>query len=71
MRAAVAELREHECLGTLASVIWLPGSLQLEDGLTKPTGAVLLRPAVAPGWRRLSRSACFNKSSYGRFGTRG
>lgn len=70
VRAAVAELREHYRLGTLASVTWLPGSYQLADGLTKPTGAGPLRSAVASGRLSLPRSVCVTKSASGGFGTR-
>jgi len=70
VRAAVAELRDHLRLGTMASVTWLPGSLQLADGLTKPTGAGPLRAAVASGWLPLPRSACVTKSASGVFGSR-
>eukprot|EP00168_Porphyra_purpurea_P017504 TRINITY_DN6081_c0_g1_i3.p1 TRINITY_DN6081_c0_g1~~TRINITY_DN6081_c0_g1_i3.p1 ORF type:complete len:269 (-),score=41.35 TRINITY_DN6081_c0_g1_i3:356-1162(-) len=68
VRAVVADLRDHYRLGSLASVTWPPGSLQLADGLTKPTGAGPLRPAVASGWLPLPRSACVTKSASGDFG---
>lgn len=67
VRAAVAELREHYQLGTLASVTWLPGSFQVADGLTKPTGAGTLRHAVATGRVPLPRSVCVTKSASGTF----
>eukprot|EP00170_Pyropia_yezoensis_P001149 contig_5174_g1153 len=69
VRAAVAELREHYQLGTLASVTRLPGSCQLADGLTKPTGAVSLRHAVATGWVPLAQSVCVTKSASTAFAT--
>lgn len=47
VRAALAESREHYQVGTMASTTWLPGSYQLSDGLTQPTGAGPLRHAVA------------------------
>jgi len=49
VRASIADLRDHYRLGSLAKLTWLPGSLQLEDGLTKPTGAGPLRAAAASG----------------------
>jgi len=55
VRAAVADLRDHYRLGSLSSVSWLPGSHQLADGLTKPTGGRALRAAVASGWLLLPR----------------
>ena len=67
VRACLADLRDHYRLGSLASVAWLPGSLQLADGLTKPTGAGPLRAAAASGWLPLPRSACVTKSASGRF----
>lgn len=67
VRAAVAELREHYQLGSLASITWLPGSCQLADGLTKPTRAGPLRHAVATGWVPLARSVCVTKSASGSF----
>jgi len=70
VRACLADLRDHYRLGSLASVTWLPGTLQLADGLTKPTGAGPLRAAAASGWLPLPRSACVTKSASGCFGSR-
>lgn len=70
VRAAVAELREHYRLGTLASVTWLPVAYQLADGLTKPTGAASLRAAVSTGRLSLPRTVCITKSASGDFGSR-
>ncbi|OSX73858.1 hypothetical protein BU14_0323s0002 [Porphyra umbilicalis] len=50
VRAAVSDLQDHYRLGSLSSVSWLPGSHQLADSLTKPTGGRSLRAAVASGW---------------------
>jgi len=61
VRACIADLSDHYSLGSLASLTWLPGSLQLADGLTKPTGAGPLRVAAASGWLPLPRSACVTK----------
>ena len=55
VRAAVANLHDHYRLGSLSSVSWLPGSHQLADGLTKPTGGRALRAAVSSGWLPLPR----------------
>ena len=70
VRACLADLRDHYRLGSLAYVTWMPGSLQLADGLTKPSGAGPLRAAAASGWLLLPRSACVTKSASGRFGSR-
>lgn len=70
VRAAIAELREQYRLGTLASVTWRPAAYQLADGLTKPTGAGPLRPAVSPGRLTLPRSVCVTNSASGEFGSR-
>ena len=56
--------------GSLASLTWLPGSLQLADGLTKPTGAGPLRAAAASKRLPLPRSAFVTKSASGRAGSR-
>jgi len=70
VRAYIDDLRDHDRLGSLASVTWLPSPLQLAAGLTMPTGASPLRAAVATGWLPLPRSACVTKSASGRFGSR-
>lgn len=70
VRAAIADLRDHFRLGTLASVIWLPAHLQLSDGLTKPNGAGSLRSGVATGWVSLPKASCITKSASGAYGTR-
>lgn len=69
VRACIADLRDHYRLGTLASITWLSGSLQLADGLTNPNGAGTLRAAAASGWVPLPRSACVTKSASGRYGS--
>ena len=61
VRACIDDRRDHHRLGSPASVTWLPSSLQLADGLTKPTGAGPLRVAAASGWLPLPRSACVTK----------
>lgn len=70
VRAAIADLRDHYRMGSLASLTWLPAHLQLSDGLTKPNGAASLRSAVATGWLPLPVLSCVTKSSTGVYKTR-
>lgn len=70
VRAAVAELRKHNRLGTIASVAWLPGSYELVDGLKKPTGAGPLRSAVSTGQLSPPKSTYVPELASGVFGSR-
>lgn len=49
VRAVVAYLRKFYSCGAMATATWRPGSFQLADGLTKPTGAAGLRSEMATG----------------------